>query len=101
MLVDCNAIHSFGMKFPLDVLFLDGKGKVLRTLRSLRPWRMPRRVSGATYVLEVPEGTIDLSGTEVGDDLTWGESASYSISVRSEGRTERRVSPAPGERSTA
>jgi uncharacterized membrane protein (UPF0127 family) len=73
-----------GMSFDLDVVFLDGKGRVLGLIRSLRPWKKPRRVSGAAYVLEVPVGTIETSGTRVGDELTWTEPAPYSISVLSD-----------------
>ena len=86
LLVHCNGIHTFGMSTDLDVLFLDGKGSVLELVRSLRPWRKPRRVSGAVYVLEIPVGTIDASGTRVGDDLTWREPAPYSISILSDAR---------------
>lgn len=71
------------MRFALDIVFLDGKGRVLELVPSLRPWKMPRRVPGAAYVLEVPTGTILTSGTQVGDELTWREPANYSISVLS------------------
>lgn len=83
LLVDCNGIHTFGMRFALDIVFLDGKGKVLELVPSLRPWKKPRRVVGAAYVLEVPTGTIKTSGTQVGDELTWREQTNYSISVLS------------------
>ena len=100
LLVECNAIHTFGMSFDLDVVFLDGKGRVLELVRALRPWRKPRRVSGATYVLEVPVGTIDISGTQVGDELTWREPAPYSISVLSPERTDGPSSSTMSARNT-
>lgn len=87
--MDCNGVHMLGMSFPLDVVFLDGKGRVLELARALRPWGKPKRVSGALYVLEVPVGTIDGSGTEIGDELIWREPAPYSISVMSESRRTR------------
>jgi uncharacterized membrane protein (UPF0127 family) len=83
LLVNCNAIHTWWMRFDLDVLFLDNRGRVLKMHRSLRPWRMTRRVRGAHYVLEVPSGTIDMSGTQVGDELAWGDPVPYTISVLS------------------
>lgn len=76
------------MSFDLDVLFLDEKGRVLEVYRSLRPWKRTRRVGGARYVLEVPVGTIDASGTDVGDELSWRDPTPYSISVLSLNRTE-------------
>ena len=84
--MDCNGIHTFGMSFDLDVVFLDGKGRVLELVRLFGPGRNPRRVREAVYVLEVPVGTIGKSGTQVGDELTWREPARYSISVLSEKR---------------
>lgn len=83
LLVDCNGIHTFGMRFALDIVFLDDKGKVLELVSALKPWRTPRRVRDASYVLEVPTGTIKISGTQVGDELTWREPANYSITVLS------------------
>lgn len=71
LLVPCNAVHTFGVPFPLDILFLGADGTVLDTEEELRPWRWTRRVSRARYVLEVPSGTIRASETERGDELTW------------------------------
>lgn len=73
LLLPCNAIHTLGMTYSLDVLFLDGEGKVLELRRSMPPWRITHRVRGGRYVLEVPVGTIDASDTRVGDELTWNE----------------------------
>jgi uncharacterized membrane protein (UPF0127 family) len=87
LLLRCNCIHTFWMSFDLDVLFLDEKGRVLELLRSLRPWKRTRRVPGARYVLEVPVGTIDASGTQAGDELSWRDPTPYSISGLSLDRT--------------
>ncbi len=91
LLLPCDAIHTFWMSFDLDVLFLDEKGTVLEVVRSLRPWRKTRRVRGARYVLEVPVGTVDATGTQVGDELTWRDPSPYSLSVLS-GTRRRDVS---------
>jgi uncharacterized protein len=88
LLVPCDAIHTWWMSFDLDVLFVDDRGRVLELVRSLRPWKRTRKVAGARYVLEVPAGTIDASGTRVGDELSWREQVPYTISV---------LSPEPGE----
>lgn len=71
LLVPCSGIHTWGMAFPLDVLFLDAAGRVLESARQVRPWRQPLRVQHAQYVLEVPVGTIDATGTVEGDELAW------------------------------
>lgn len=39
MLIErCNAIHTFFMKFPIDAVFFDGKGNVVKTVRNIKPW---------------------------------------------------------------
>lgn len=86
LLLPCDAVHTFWMSFDLDVLFLDEKGRVLEVVRSLRPWKRTRRVPKARYVLEVPVGTVDGSGTQVGDELTWRDPSPYSLSVLSSQR---------------
>lgn len=64
-----QAIHTFGMRFPIDVLFLDRKKKVKRVYHGLAPFRLTRLVWSAASVLEVAPGAIRASSTEVGDEL--------------------------------
>ena len=72
-LTGTNGIHMFFMRFPIDAVFLghpgaDGSRPVLATRRDLRPWiGLVPLVRGASGVLELPTGTIDASGTVVGD----------------------------------
>lgn len=99
LLMPSDAIHTWWMTFELDVLFLDDRGRVLELARSLRPWKRTRRVVGARYVLEVPAGTIDASGTRVGDELSWRDQAPYTISALSPRTREDHASP-PTRRSS-
>ena len=39
LIVRCNCIHTFFMRFPIDVTFLDRQGSVVKTVRNIRPWR--------------------------------------------------------------
>jgi uncharacterized membrane protein (UPF0127 family) len=71
LLMPCNGIHTFGMRFPIDALFVGADGRVLKIVEGLRPWRRPVRARDARYVLEVPSGTADASRTEKGDALAW------------------------------
>ncbi|MDQ2899387.1 MAG: DUF192 domain-containing protein [Acidobacteriota bacterium] len=67
-IVPCEAVHSFGMKFPIDVLFLDRSKRIRKT----RVGMVPRRIAiciPAHSVLELPAGTIALTGTQSGDQL--------------------------------
>jgi len=64
-----QAIHTFGMRFPIDVAFLDRALRVRRIYRSLPPYRMTRLVWGARSVLELAAGALLAAGTEAGDEL--------------------------------
>jgi protein-S-isoprenylcysteine O-methyltransferase Ste14/uncharacterized membrane protein (UPF0127 family) len=71
-----NQVHMFGMRYALDLVFLDGAGQVLRLIRRLAPNRVSPRVAGATSVLELPVGTIDRAALREGDRVEIsGESA--------------------------
>jgi hypothetical protein len=59
------------MGYELDIIFLDGEGRILELAPRLRPWRKTKRIAGARYVLEVPAGTVEDTGTQVGDLLSW------------------------------
>lgn len=82
LLTPCNAIHMWGVRFPLDVVYLDAGGRVLKVLESLRPWAAPGRVSDGRYVLEVPVGTIEATGTTVGDICSWTRSSTPSLCLQ-------------------
>ena len=64
----CEAVHTFGMKFAIDVLFLNKKRKVLKIRHSMSR----RRVSACLWahsVLELPAGMAEETQTSVGDQL--------------------------------
>ena len=65
----CNSIHMFFMRIPLDVVFLDREGAVLRVYDGLRPWRVSRIVRGARTAVELPAGTLREAGVEQGTVL--------------------------------
>ncbi len=69
VIVPCNSIHMFFMRYPLDVIFLDKSGVVIFTYHGIKPWRVGRIVKGARTAIELPAGTIARTGTEVGDTL--------------------------------
>ncbi len=68
-----NGIHMFFMRFAIDAIFLGrpgatGERTVISLHRGVRPWLgMVPLVRGADGVIELPVGTIDATGTQVGD----------------------------------
>ena len=66
----CNGIHMMFMRFPIDAVFLDRSGRVLRVYRRLPPWiGLVPFVSRADRVAELPAGTADRLGIRPGDEL--------------------------------
>lgn len=68
-IVPCESVHSFFMKFTIDVLYLDRDKRVRGMRREMKPWRVSACLP-AHSVLELPAGTIQSSGTQKGDQLT-------------------------------
>ena len=59
LILRCNAIHTLFMRYPIDAVFLDRAGRVVRRVRGIRPWRF--FVWGgwrAVQVLEISPGPI-------------------------------------------
>lgn len=76
LLIDpSRAVHMFGMKYPLDILFVATDGRVEATYQGLRPWSRSGRHPEARYALELPEGIIDETNTRIGDRLTWTQAS--------------------------
>jgi uncharacterized membrane protein (UPF0127 family) len=66
-IVPTQWIHMFGMQFPIDVAFLDSKGHVLHICHALQPNHLSPIVWRAEGALELAAGTLQATGTEVGD----------------------------------
>ena len=64
-----QAIHTIGMRFPIDVAFLDRRLRVYRVYHCLAPFRLTSLVWGARSVLELASGSLASTGTAVGDEL--------------------------------
>ena len=64
-----QAIHTFGMRFPIDVVFIDRQLRVKRIYHRLAPFRLTSLVWSAQSVLELPSGCLASTNTSVGDEL--------------------------------
>lgn len=65
----CMGVHSFGMKFAIDVAYVDRAGTVVCVLSPLVPGKAGPVMCEARWVLELPEGVLARTGTVVGDRL--------------------------------
>ena len=70
-LVPSEWIHTFGMKFPIDIVVLNKNDVVVGVQEALRPGWIGKLFWGAHSTLELPVGTIRASGTAKGDRIAW------------------------------
>ncbi len=65
----CSSVHGVGMRFAIDVVFLDRTGSVIHAMRLPRNGFSPPLVFGARCAVELPEGTLRATGTVRGDTV--------------------------------
>jgi len=67
-IVPCESVHTFGMRFPIDLIYLDRNRRVKKVRSGVPPWRLSACLS-AHSVLELVTGTIGMTQTRPGDQL--------------------------------
>jgi uncharacterized protein len=75
-IVPCHGVHTLGMGFPIDVVYLDQAMTVVRIERELAPWRVAPVTMQATSVLELPSRITEVTGTALGDKIEITEAIS-------------------------
>ena len=65
----CRGIHTFGLMFPIDLIYLDADLRVIHLVESLGPLRIAPIRMNSESVLELPPRSIYGSGTQIGDQL--------------------------------
>ncbi len=75
VIIPCSSIHTFFMKFSIDVLFVNNKGKAVAIAHSLPPNRLFGSYLKGKYVVELSPGTLFSSRTEEGDIIQLSEIA--------------------------
>jgi uncharacterized protein len=68
LLAPCTAVHTIGMRFPIDVVFVDRQGYAVKIVRNLRPWRMAL-AAGGRAVIEMAAGSLEWGQVLPGDRL--------------------------------
>jgi len=87
VIAPCSGVHTFGMRFPIDIVFLDSAGREIRRLEAVPPFRTafePR----AAAVLELPVDA-QTSGKPIHDSPVVGSSAPVARGCRSSARVSR------------
>jgi uncharacterized membrane protein (UPF0127 family) len=84
-ILPCEAVHTFFMQFPIDLVYLDRKNRIRKLSSAVPPWRLSACFS-AHSVLELVPGTIRSTQTEVGDLIEFSPASPPSHNSGSENR---------------
>jgi uncharacterized membrane protein (UPF0127 family) len=87
-IVPCHGVHTLGMGFPIDVVYLNDAMTVVHVQHDLQPWRFAPVRMHAASVLELPCRTAAETGTAVGDKID------ITLEITAEKAAEERVPPA-------
>ena len=68
-IVPCQGIHTVGLRFPIDVVYLDASFRVVSVIEHLSPFRVAPLRRRSASVLELPTRTVFWSNTKVGDQF--------------------------------
>ena len=68
-------IHTFFMRFPIDLVFLDRANRIVRIVPDVKPWRLTAPVFGARAVLELEAGAAARNSSHIGDEIKFEELA--------------------------
>jgi uncharacterized membrane protein (UPF0127 family) len=68
-IIPSRGVHTIGMLFPIDLIFLNKDKEVVHVEEHVRPFRISKISMKASSVLELPVHTIYLTGTKIGDRL--------------------------------
>lgn len=69
VLKPCSSIHTFFMRFPIDVIFIDRDNKVIGAISSIRPFRLSPIFFNSRFAIELPSGTLKSTSTQAGDTV--------------------------------
>lgn len=69
VIVPCSSIHTFFMRFNIDVVFLDSQNRVVVMANSLPPWRLFSSFFKGKLVIELPTGTLVKTRTTLNDQI--------------------------------
>jgi uncharacterized membrane protein (UPF0127 family) len=71
LITPCKGVHTFLMKFPIDVVFLDEENRIIESLTDFKPHRMTKVLLACSSVLELPAGTVRASDSIIGNQIAF------------------------------
>jgi|SRR5450755_1130364 uncharacterized membrane protein (UPF0127 family) len=74
-IIPSHGVHTFVMRFPIDVAYLDKRKTIIYMAHDLKPWRVAPVSMRTSSVIELPGNTLKSTGTAIGDEIeiTLGE----------------------------
>lgn len=70
IIAPCSSVHTIGMKFSIDVIFVDTNKVIVKMVKELKPFRMAS-ANKAKYTIEVAAGMAQQKNLKLGDQLSW------------------------------
>ena len=71
VIMGCNSIHMFFMKFAIDVIFVNKLNQVVGLVENIKPNRLSKIYWKASSAIELPAGIISSTKTEIGDKINF------------------------------
>jgi uncharacterized membrane protein (UPF0127 family) len=68
-----GSLHTLFMRFPIDIIYTDKRGKVVKTAGAVRPFKLVAAPLRCYYAIELPAGAIAASNTQAGDHLSFDD----------------------------
>ena len=69
LIENCSSVHTFWMRYPIDILFLDSDSRVLSFFEDLKPFRVTPFIRGASKIVELKSGSVKACSLKTGDCL--------------------------------
>lgn len=71
IIIPCQSVHMFFMQFSIDVIFVDQHKCIIGFCKNLRPFMLSPIFWKSSCAIELPTGTIDLTKSQIGDQLAF------------------------------
>ncbi len=70
IITPCNSIHTFFMRFAIDVLFINRNNVIVGLIGDLKPFRLSPVYFNSFFAVELPAGTIQATSTQLQDTIS-------------------------------